>query len=90
MVSNSPFTWFIISLESRQSVSLSALACLAILNQARKALYTASLLDARKPILNDFSTLMPSSDTCTIPTPTSQQLEDPLTYAYHIGALSGD
>ena len=57
---------------------------LAIHNPAKSASYFASLLDARKPFLNDFSTQIPSSEISTMPTPAPQQLEDPSTYVCHI------
>ena len=57
---------------------------LAIRNPTKSASYFASLLDARKPVLNDFSTQIPYSEISTMPTPAPQQLEDPSTYVCHI------
>ena len=83
LTSKLPSTWLTTSLESENISNSSTPNFWAALRLAINALYSASLLEARKPNLNDFSNLNPSWDIITILTPNPLALDAPSTNTCH-------
>ena len=67
----SPLTWLTTSEESQRTSSLVTLKVIAARSPAKAASYSASLLDAKKPRVKDYSMMDPSGvvRTILIPSP---------------------